>query len=439
MRERLVMGLVMLLITAMAFATGTQEAQDSGETTVTAWVTSYIPTQELEKPQEEWYFTQAIDRFEAANPGVTVDWTYQDSQSQIPNLLKAAEMAGTAPDLINVWTGMMMQSIKDILMPLDEYITDDDLDTVIGWDTVRENLDPNGAILGVPILGSELCVVYYNKQLVQNAGLDFEADPPETVDEFFDALAALKATGVTPFAHDEGRSPRILVFFAWYWWAQQSGYPRIVSNGVGETPYSTDEGFLRTLETYRRLYTEGYLNEDLASSQDTRERMINDRVAMVPGGNWQLSYYDRLGADIGVIKSPDFNATGDGLLFTDRILGGPGQALVVSAGSENPEEAVALARFLNSHDENLEQCLLNPRIPINATVTVDELGWEGHPILEKFMTWGQDIAFWVDNSTQQDVYSEIERIAVLYLTGQMTQEEFTARLDETAAEAAAAR
>lgn len=345
-------------------------------------------------------------------------------------------MAGTAPDMINVWTGMMMQSIKDILMPLDDYVTDDDLETVIGWDTVRADLDPNGAILGVPILGSELCVVYYNKQLVENAGLDFENAPPETVDEFFDALAAIKATGVTPFAHDEGRSPRILVFFAWYWWAQQSGYPRIVSNGLGDTSYSTDEGFLRMLETYRRLYTEGYLNEDVASSQDTRERLINNRVAMVPGGNWQLSYYDNIGANVGVIKSPDFNATGEGLLFTDRILGGPGQALVVSASSENPEEAVALARFLNSHDENLQQCLLNPRIPINATVTVDELGWEGHPILQKFMNWGRDIAFWVDNSTQQDVYSEVERIAVLYLTGQMSLEEFTERLDETAAEAA---
>ncbi|MCF7943332.1 MAG: extracellular solute-binding protein [Spirochaetia bacterium] len=432
MKKIVVLFSALLLVMSFVGAAAAGEAESSTEKkTISLWVTSYIPTQEMEKPRDEWYFTQAIERFEAENPDIKVDWSYQESQQQVPNKFKAAFAAKAEPDMVNIWTGMMLLDIKDILMPLDDYVTAEDLQAVNGWSTVRDDLDPNGAILGIPILGSELCVVYYNKKLVENAGMDFEADPPKTVNEFFTALDNLKQTGVVPWAHDEGASPRTLMFFTAYWWAQQSGYPRIVSNGLGQTKFSEDQGFKNMLEAYRRMFAEGYMNQDVLSARNTRERLVNDQVAMVPGGNWQLSYYDSIKDNIGVIKAPDFTQNG---LFTDSILGGPGQALVVSKNSKYPAEAVALGRFLNSKDENLIQNKLNPRIPINNYITVDELGYAENPIQMKFLDWGSNYNFWVDNSIQSEVYLEMERLSALYLTGGMSMDEYTKRLDDKAAE-----
>ena len=201
----LVSALLLTTATFMVFAGGGQESAAEA-VKMTMWVNgadSIIGPTEQQKPQDQWYVSQAFQRFEAANPGVSIELVVPPDQGAAHTNFKTAGLAGNAPDVCNLWTGQPIFALKEVILPLDDLVPAADLENIWGWESVRDGFKDDGTILGYPAAQNQICFMLYNKALVKKAGLDFEADPPRTLKEFDAALAKIKASGTIPILVDE--------------------------------------------------------------------------------------------------------------------------------------------------------------------------------------------------------------------------------------------
>ncbi|KPJ80531.1 MAG: hypothetical protein AMS17_20395 [Spirochaetes bacterium DG_61] len=288
MKTKIILSLVFIVpflfvFNTSMFATGVKEAEEE-KVTLTVWINgsdSYIGPEEQQLPQDQWYISQAFKRFEADHPGVSIELFVPPDQEGAHQSFKAAVLAGTAPDVANLWTGQAVFNLKDVIRPLDDLVTPEDLKNIWGWESVRLDFKPDGMIVGYPASQNQLCFLLYNKSIIRKAGLNFETNPPRTFAEFDAALKKIKALGVDPIVVDES----FPWFFAWigdYWWAQTTGSDGILAASRGQKKFSDDKGFLDALAYYRSMYKNGFFNQDMGTSADSWNRFLQGQGAMTP-------------------------------------------------------------------------------------------------------------------------------------------------------------
>ena len=403
---------------------------------LTVWVPArdaYIGPDEQKKAQEEWYISQAFKRFEKVNPGVTVELVVQPDAAASHQTFKAAAVAGNAPDVATLWSGQYIFGIKDAIRPIDNLVPKADLANLVGWDTVREDFKPDGKILGYGAYAVTLCFMFYNKGLVEKAGLDFEANPPRTMAEFDTALEKIKKTGVVPMVFDES-FPWFNLQVAVYWWYQLSGPERIIKDCLAEEKFSEDKGLLTMLDYYHSLWTRGYVNRDAATSSDYWAKFLQGKAAMTAGVS--LVVPEALAAlgegNVGVIAPPEMDPKSP--FATGCVVGGTGGAVVVSNDSKNPELAVKLISFLCSKPETLELLKHQTFVPIRKDITPAEMGFAAGSVQEKMFSYKDHYIYFVDNILTPGVVDEYYKLCPLVLVGKMTPMQFAQALDAKAAE-----
>jgi raffinose/stachyose/melibiose transport system substrate-binding protein len=403
---------------------------------LTVWINgsdSFIGPTEQQKPQDQWYISQAFKRFEKANPGVTVELVVQADQTAAHTNFKAAGLAGNGPDLANLWTGQPIFALKDVIAPIDKLVPADDLKKIVGWESVRDGFKADGTILGYPAGQNQVCFFMYNKALVKKAGLDWDANPPKTIAEFDDALAKLKASGTTPILTDESKDGVcwFMAFIGDYWWAQTTGNEGILQQTVGQKKFADDAGFLKVLDYYHGLYTKGYFRKDMATSADSLTQFLNGKGALYPAVTSFLSDAEKtLGADLGVLMPPSFDPASK---LQNSTIGGPGQSLVISKSSKNVELAVKLASFLNSKAEVLEALKINRYPVVRTDITSQELGFQAGSNIAKIQEYSTKYNYWVDNLLTSDVASIFYPEGTLVAIGKITPKQFAEEMDKKAA------
>lgn len=139
----------------------------------------------------------AIDAFEAANPGVTVEATFANDDESYQQTLRTQLSAGTAPDVFRVWPGngnatsITPLSNDGLLMSLDDQEWAGDVD-----DSVRPVVeDADGKLVGVPVTMVGIGAIW-NDQAVEAAGLT----TPTTWNEVLQFCADAKAAGKVAFS-----------------------------------------------------------------------------------------------------------------------------------------------------------------------------------------------------------------------------------------------
>lgn len=421
-----------LLLNAPLFAKGVQEGK-AEKVKLTVWINpsdSYIGPEEQKLPQDQWYISQAFKRFEAANPGVTIELYVPPDQEGAHQSFKAAVLAGTAPDVANLWTGQPIFNLKDVILPLDKLVPPEDLKNIWGWESVRLDFKPDGQIMGYPASQNQLCFLLYNKSIAKKAGLDFEKNPPRSFAAFDSALSKIRALGIDPIVVDES----FPWFFCWigdYWWAQVNGTDGILAATRGEKKFSDDKAFLNALNYYRALYKNGFFNQDMGTSADSWNRFLQGQGGMTPVVTSFLSDGERaLGADAGVLMPPDVST---GAKITNSTIGGPGQSLVVAKSTKNPKLAVALISFLNSKEEVIRAQKVQQVPPVRVDLSIDELGYKrGSNIAFLYENYAKNYIYWVDNLLTPSVAEVFYRETPLVALGKMTPEELAAKMDEAA-------
>ncbi len=111
-------------------------------------------------------------------------------------------------------------------------------------------------------------------------------------------------------------------------------------------------------------------------------------------------------------------------------VGGPGQSLVVSKSSKNPELAVKFLSFINSKDEVLKFYKTQVKVPVRKDLTAADLNLQPGSVGDKLFKWSTNYVFWVDNSLSGPVVDSFTKLLPLVLTGKMTPEDFAVGLDK---------
>ncbi|MHC1783607.1 MAG: ABC transporter substrate-binding protein [Anaerolineaceae bacterium] len=414
-------------------AAATEAAAAAEPKTITVWINgrdSFIGPSEQKLPQDQWYISQAIKRFEAANPGVTVNLVVSPDALQAHQTFRTAGLAGNAPDVANLWAGQFIFALKDVIAPIQDFIPKDDLENISGWDTVTVDFKDGNDVIGYPTPDNQMCFFLYNKKIIQEAGLDFEANPPRTVEAFMDALEKIKQAGYTGMAADEGAGYTYYFFYiAAYWWVQQNGLDPILAADQGKTNFADDQALLNTLDLYHEIYAKGYMNQDAATSADSWNKFLQGTVALYPAVNSNISDAQAgLGAEnVGAVLPPDYS---DSSKIKDSLIGGPGQSMVVGKNSTNVDLAVKFMSFLNSKDEVLQLYKVQTKVPVRKDLTAADLNLEAGSIGSKIFDWSKNYIFWVDNSLSPTVVDDFNKLLPLVLTGKMTSKDFAAQLDK---------
>lgn len=195
--------------------------------------------------------------FEAANPGVTIKRVEQPSDTATyTQLIQSAIRSGTAPDVFLLQpykTGVL--ALTDGLLPLDGVVPQESLDAISGLDAATLG----GEIYGLPT-GLQTNVIYYNKEIFAEAGLDPDV-APKTLDELYEAADAIKAAGYTAIAGGNAEGEINGWMYSYLWPSFAEPVPFDPEAPLDFTDATTED----VMSTYIDMVGRGYFTDGMQS------------------------------------------------------------------------------------------------------------------------------------------------------------------------------
>lgn len=359
--------LLLLLIFLVACASGAAE-----ESARTAAGDDEIVELVYQDWRTDWFPGMAqemLNEFHAQHPNIRVFYT--PDPDDVPRTMPDIFEAGTAPDVVNgccdffpAWAqaGYLLD-----LRPMVE--RDLSADVIAEWDRAQYNsfFTADGAQYALPKYHGALAV-YYNKDLFDAHGVPYPTRD-WTYDDYQAAMSALTI--------DNDGNPGIDIWGS----TLDPIYDRVqihvnsfgghYANPDDPTDCVLDEPeAVAALEWLRdRIWKERVMATTLALSKvETRRAFWEGRVAMVEDGSWALK--DILAnADfrVGVAPFPAGPAQRATLATTDGF--------AIYAGTEHPEEAWELVKFLTGKEYGLAMAEANFLQPARSSLVGDWAGF----------------------------------------------------------------
>jgi raffinose/stachyose/melibiose transport system substrate-binding protein len=384
-------------------------------------------------PATATYYEKAKADFEAAHPGVTINYVMQPND-QYYTLLGTALSSNAGPDLFLMNGGAQARARIDALVKLDDKVADIK-DGIVGW---PEFTGADGGLYAIP-LSIQGFVVYYNKKLYADAALDPEK-PPLSWAELTKVCDAIKAKGAVPcFALGNKEGFGIEFWFsaiaADEWTAgQQADF------AAGKLKWSSPE-VKAILQSWVDANAAGWFPQGANSTakfMDEYESFMRGEAANTIGlisdvAHWK-QFDEFLGADNdGVFRMPAPTVAADHKEGDPKVPISGGIGYGVNKASPNVDVAVEFAKVLASPEPM--QIFFNDAGAISANTKVDT-GGISSPAAKAILGWlgtaGAPMAH--ANASAQEL-EEIHRQSQILLNGETTVDAAAARMDEVQAAA----
>ncbi|MBQ1082601.1 extracellular solute-binding protein [Nocardiopsis sp. B62] len=360
---------------------------------------------------------QVKEEFEEANPGVTVELNAieaqaEDYQTQV-NLMNGSP--SEAPDLIYQDTFTINQDADaGYLMPLDDHFDAwDERDQYSDQEAVAvTSLD--GQRYGV-MLGTDVRGLWYNTELLEQAGIDTPWEPA-TWDDVLDAARTVRAElgdDVVPLNVYSGTPAGEM--------ASLQGFQMLLSGTEG-TLFDDDSeqwvtgstGFTDSLHFLRTLYDED-LTLDPQDALDANVGTVNNEER-IPSGGMAISLEGSWATQSWIEEAnqpwpeweevmeftpmPTQNGQGAGATSMSG-----GWALSMGANATDPGLAWEVMTYALNQENGVKFAVEGGQIPVRADVAEDPAFLEDSPKAEEF-------AALVDITGFRPAYSEYPRISL---------------------------
>ena len=286
----------------------------------------------------------------------------------------------------------------------------------------------DGITYGYPTNDSGVQVIYYNKTVLSRAGLDFESNYPQTMDEFYNTCEELRKAGETPLliSYKNGGMDAATMS---YWFGQMVDSVNVFYDlAEGKTDFRKQSMFINAAQKERELYTRGYTNVDVLSADESSlmARFIKGDGAMIIGNTWYIDSLQELGDQVGIIPLPSISSNAN---ITGTGTGGPGLLLGISATSKQADSAVKFIKFLMSRDEMIEFCNFNNKaIPNRKDIDVHDIS-SNKLLLRHADLKENGYVVWLDNILPSSVCDVWFQYAPLYFTNQLSDDEYLDKLN----------
>ncbi|MCK8478159.1 sugar ABC transporter substrate-binding protein [Microbacterium aurugineum] len=340
---------------------------ESGPVTLT--LTTNSITGGKNSAEADWIADWVIPEFEKAmdaeGKDVTVEFQPQGVDDEDYKTKIALDLqSGKGADIIGmdgIWVGEFAEA--GYIKPLSD-VGGEAVDDWDGWaqipDAVQNALSFDGDRYGVP-QGADGRVLYYNKDLFAQAGLD-EDWAPQSWDDILDAARDLKdLDGVTPIQLNAGTAMGEAT-------TMQGLLPMLV--GTGEQVYEdgkwigATDGMEKTLDLYETIYVDEGLGDPVlqqeASGRDTSFQLFAEgKIGILLEGDYFWRSVINPAEGVGTAPMADRDTTvgyakipaiepGDGINGQDYVSMSGGTGRVLNPNSKHAALAWELLAFMNS-------------------------------------------------------------------------------------------
>lgn len=369
----------------------TAEGADTGPATVT--LTTNAISGGKNAAEADWIRDWLIPEFEAAMEAegrdVTVEFEAQGVDDEDYKTKIALDLqSGGGADIIGmdgIWVGEFAEA--GYIEPLSE-VAGDSVAEWEGWEQIPEAVQNALSFeeerYGIP-QGADGRVLFYNKELFEQAGLDPNWQP-ESWEDVLDAARELKKLeGVIPIQLNAGTAMGEAT-------TMQGVLPMLVGTGAqvyedGQWIGATDE-LGQVLDLYRTIYVEEGLGDPIlqqeASGRDTSFALFaEDKIGILLEGDYFWRSVINPTEGVGTAPMADRDETvgytripaqepGAGIRGQDFVSMSGGTGRVLNPSSEDPELAWELLSFMNSAEAFESRVAgtvsITPRLDVNETV-----------------------------------------------------------------------
>lgn len=317
------------------------------------------------------FLNEAIEKFTAQHPNITIINDSISEEASYNNKLKTAIATGDTPSIF-YWpgvAGITEWAQNGVLMDVTPLMEDKEwFDGFISGSFEIWNLEKYGVQghYGIPI-GFNPEVMFYNPVLFEQAGID---NLPETMDELYEVIDKLKASGVIPWgvgAKDTWRAGHIHnnIFY------RLSGVDAARELGTRGKKW-TDPDVVESLALLKDLKARGAFQDGFEGIDYNTERsdFLNGKSAMVLNGAWAIS--EIVASDspykeqISFFPFPYFadkpEYQSDSVMYNDVLF------LSGTMEGEEKEAAIAFAKFLTGKEMQELKLQKYERLPSRTDV-----------------------------------------------------------------------
>lgn len=367
--RRIVAGSTALIVASAALAGcagfgggGGGDEAATGTLTFTTWASE----------TEQAAFEQLIEEFEAENEDTTIELNVVPYDQMFSNI-DAQLASGEAPDIFRVDYGNLgVYSSQEQLLDLTEYFDQDEIDAFVP--ALWEGVSFDGKPYGVPHQ-TDVSALLLNTQMLADAGItDIPTDPADawTWDEFAEVSAQLRESlpaDKYPFVYNWqlGGTPR------WLSWLFQAGGALLEEDGV--TPAIDSPEGEKALDFTKSFFENGWVppNSSVKSSGYADSVFAEQTTAMAFVGSFlvpDMEYFNEFEWTATFMPVDERGATDLG-----------GNALVATAGTENPDLAAAFLKFMVQEDSMETFCAQTMELPTLLSLADKDIAFTTRPDL----------------------------------------------------------
>lgn len=367
MKKRiLAITLICTMILSLAACTGKAPAEPKPEVETE---TAGILENAMEKTTEEvelnvWYavsgitgetFEAQIQAYQQANPNVKINLSYAGSYADAAEKVSANLLTGTPPDIALMAAGPLYTGARGDFT-IEELIEDPTFDKDDIYDGVWDYAKYQGRICAIPY-GISLPVLYYNKTILEAAGIDIEKEAPSTWEELY-ALAER--------AQKNGNVNQADAFYGfevddapWLFKSMlnQVGNSIIETEG-GITPVYNDEKAAEVAAFWQKLTANGIM--PVGEHGNAQKTFLAGNCAFIVASSIRLARWSvDPPVDFGVLPMPTFG---------ERSLALGGNVLVTFAKDEAKLSASwDLLKYLTNAQNHTDFSLTTGYLPIHKS------------------------------------------------------------------------
>ncbi|MDF2645589.1 MAG: extracellular solute-binding protein family 1 [Paenibacillus sp.] len=273
-----------------------------------------------------------VNDYQTKNPNIKIELDSLNTDQQKLKL-KTQAASKEVPDITIVNPSAQMKPFVDagLFAPLNDMVDQNGLkatfqEGILNWYTFNNN------IYALPD-GNNIGLVYYNKDLFKQAGVEV----PKTFEEMVTAVKTLKGKGIQPMAIGEKDSWTGSFLFMNVL-LRTNGGPGFLQAVVDGKKTFADPAFTDAVSSFQDLVQAGAFQEGATSfDYNAGENLFKTgKAAMYYMGSWATGGIETssVNGKVGVFKFPTVKGKGN----PDEFMLAPGSAFAVSANSKHLKE-----------------------------------------------------------------------------------------------------
>jgi multiple sugar transport system substrate-binding protein len=310
-------------------------------------------------------YEDVIKEWNDAHPDIQVKHTDAGGGDESSAKLLTASRAGNAPDLALVeFTTLPAMIVADVPLDITEYVSDIEDDFTSGtWDQTRFD----GAVYGIPQDVGPMALTYREDRLAE-LGIAV----PTTWEEFGAAARTVKEKDPNSVltslpASELGFYAGVAAQAGSQWWSIKDG---VWTVGIA------DEESLEVADFFESLVRDGAISTEPLLTPEYNAKLNEGTMLSWPAGIWAGGVFYGVAPDTAgkwaMSPLPQWTP-GDA-----KVAYQGGSGMIVTKGSEHPEEAAEFAKWFNASEEG-NKLLLESRQVYPASSVGQEMAAESEP------------------------------------------------------------